>query len=128
VIYADTSALAKLVVREAETGALRRWLSEQGDFLVTNQIGVVELQRLAARVGPDAACGAAQLLARIDQLALTATAVSRAAALPPPEMRALDALHVASAAELEELSVLLTYDQRLADAAARHGLCVASPR
>jgi uncharacterized protein len=128
VIYADTSALAKLVVREAETGALRRWLSEQGDFLVTNQIGVVELQRLAARVGPDASRGAAQLLARIDQLALTATAVSRAAALPPPEMRTLDALHVASAAELDELSVLLTYDQRLADAAARHGLSVASPR
>ncbi|MBA3529391.1 MAG: type II toxin-antitoxin system VapC family toxin [Propionibacteriaceae bacterium] len=127
-IYADTSALAKLVVAEAETPALRSWFASQSSGLVTNSVGVVELQRLAARVSPDAERTALLLLSRIDRISLTAAALALAGQLPPPELRTLDALHVASAAELVDLVALLTYDRRMAEAASHLGLPVESPR
>ncbi len=127
-IYADTSALAKLVVAEAETPALRAWLSEQNARLVTNSVGVVELRRLAARVSQQAVDTATLLLGRIDRLSLTPAALALAGQLPPAELRTLDALHLGSAAELADLQVLLSYDHRLADAAADYGLPVVAPR
>ena len=127
-IYADTSALAKLLTAETETAALRDWISRQDARLVTNSIGVVELRRLAARVSQQAVGAATVLLGRIDRLALTPAALALAGELPPPEVRALDALHIASAAELVELQVLLTYDRRMAEAATHFGLPVESPR
>jgi uncharacterized protein len=127
VIYADTSALAKLLIAEAETPALRDWISRQDARLVTNSVGVVELRRLAARVSQEALGAAIALLSRIDRLALTPAALALAGELPPPEVRTLDALHIASAAELLELQVVLTYDRRMAEAAVRYGLPVESP-
>ncbi len=127
-IYADTSALAKLLVAEAETPALRDWISRQDARLVTNSIGVVELRRLAARVSQQALGAATVLLGRIDRLVLTPAALALAGELPPPEVRTLDALHIASAAELSDLRVLLTYDRRMAEAATHYGLPVESPR
>lgn len=126
-IYADTSALAKLVVAEAETPVLRDWISRQDAGLVTNSIGVVELRRLAARVSQQAVDTATLLLGRIDRVSLTPAALALAGQLPPLEVRTLDALHIASAAELLELQAVLTYDPRLADAAAAYGLPVESP-
>jgi predicted nucleic acid-binding protein len=126
-IYADTSALAKLVIAETQTPALRAWISRQDARLVTNSIGVVELRRLAARVSQQALGAATTLLGRIDRLVLTPAALALAGELPPPEVRTLDALHIASAAELLELQVLLTYDPRMAEAAMHFGLPVHSP-
>jgi predicted nucleic acid-binding protein len=127
-IYADTSALAKLVIAEAETPALREWISRQDARLVTNVIGVVELRRLTARISRQALDTATLLLGRIDRIALTPAALALAGQLPPPEVRTLDAVHIASAAELLELQAVLTYDRRMADAAIGYGLPVESPR
>lgn len=126
-IYADTSALAKLVIAEAETPALRDWISRQDARLVTNSIGVVELRRLAARVSQQALDTATLLLGRIDRVSLTPAALGLAGQVPPPEVRTLDALHIASAAELLELQAVLTYDRRMAEAATAYGLPVESP-
>ena len=126
-IYFDTSALAKLVVDEAETEALRSWIGLRRDSSrVTNVVGVVELQRLAARIGQAEFGVAVQLLARIDQLDLTPTAVAAAARIPPPAVRTLDALHIASASELADLEAMLTYDVRMISAAQDYGLQVMS--
>lgn len=47
VIYLDTSALAKLIVRETETAALDQWLRPRAAQLrVTSIIGRVELVRV----------------------------------------------------------------------------------
>jgi predicted nucleic acid-binding protein len=70
---------------------------------------------------------AVQLLARIDQLELTPTALARAAQLPPPEVRTLDALHIASASELSDLDAIVTYDVRMIAASTGYGLPVKSP-
>ena len=126
-IYADTSALAKLLRAEAETPALRSWISRQDARLVTNSLGAVELRRLASRISQQAFGAATVLLGRIDRLALTPAALALAGELPPPQVRTLDALHIASAAELPDLQVLLTYDRRMAEAAVGYGLPVESP-
>jgi predicted nucleic acid-binding protein len=127
-IYFDTSALAKLVVVEQETMALRAWVAARTESpRVTNSIGVVELQRLAARVSQAALMAAVQLTVRIDQLQLTPIALVRAAQLLPPEVRTLDALHIASASELSDLETLVTYDRRMITAATDYGLPVENP-
>jgi len=47
--------------------------------------------------------------------------------LPPPELRAPDAIHLAAALTAPELRALVTYDSRLAEAATAAGLTVVSP-
>lgn len=127
-IYLDTSALAKLVVSEPESTDLRQWLRERTSVpLVTNSIGVVELRRLAARINQEALSTAVRLLARIGVIGMTPDALTLAAEIPPPEVRTLDALHIASAALLSDLQAVVTYDQRMATAAIAYGLPVAAP-
>lgn len=127
-LYLDSSALAKLIVVEAESAALRSWLGERRDQpLMINALGAVELRRLASRVSQEATTAAVLLLARIDLLSLTQTALSAAAQLPPPAVRTLDAVHVASAAEIGDLQALVTYDNRMRAAAHGYGLPVAAP-
>ena len=127
-LYFDASALAKLVVDEPETDVLRAWIADRPEEPhVTNTVGAVELQRLAARVSQEALSTAIQLLARVDQLDLTPIALVRAAQLPPPEVRTLDALHIASASELSDLQAVVSYDRRMLVAAEGYGLPVESP-
>jgi predicted nucleic acid-binding protein len=95
--------------------------------LVTNSIGVVELRRLAARINQEALSTAVRLLARISVVSLTADALTLAAEIPPPEVRTLDALHIASAALLSDLQTVVTYDVRMGTAAIAYGLPVAAP-
>jgi len=66
-------------------------------------IGVVELQRLAARVSRTAMWAATLLLGRIDQHEITGGL--HGARRPPATTRGtnLDALHIASAASLSDL-------------------------
>ena len=85
------------------------------------------MQRLAARVSQTALSTAVQLLARIDQLELTPVALARASQLPPPDVRTLDALHIASASELRDLDAIVTYDLRMIAAAQGYGLSTVSP-
>jgi len=127
-VYLDTSALAKLVVAEAESPHLRRWLGERRSVpLVTNSIGVVELRRLAARINQQTLSTAVRLLARISVVDLTPDALTLAAEIPPPEVRTLDALHVASAALVSDLDFVVTYDGRMVTAATAFGLPVVTP-
>jgi predicted nucleic acid-binding protein len=60
-------------------------------------------------------------------LELTPIALARAAQLPPPQVRTLDALHIASASGLSDLEAIVTYDARMITAATGYGLPVASP-
>ena len=50
-----------------------------------------------------------------------------AAGLEPRPLRSLDAIHLATALSLGDLDAMVTYDGRLATAAAEAGLEVASP-
>lgn len=129
-IYADASALVKRVIAEAESPALKVWLSRLGPRpqVVTNRIGAVEVMRAAARVSDAARREAAVLVGGLNLIELTHHAYTVAADLEPRTVRTLDALHIASAAEIPGLTAFLTYDQRMAEAAERFGLPVVSPR
>ena len=61
-------------------------------------------------------------------LELTDELLTAAGMLEPPTLRTLDAIHLASALRLgAQLDVLITYDQRMASAAAALGLPVEAP-
>lgn len=132
-LYADTSALVKLVVREAESDVLERELERWRDVL-TSTVSAIELTRAVARARTDAAAVVADewtlfgLLAATSEIPLTEEIRASASIIAPVELRTLDAIHLASALSVaDDLGGLLTYDKRMERAAAGHGLIVLAP-
>jgi predicted nucleic acid-binding protein len=129
VIYLDTSAMVKLVVREAESAALLDWLGARPDEpLVTSVVGRIELIRAAGRVSASVKTRARAFLVGVDTSLLTSTVAELAETIGEPSLRTLDALHLASAYLLQpDLLALCAYDLRLTAAADSLGLPIASP-
>ncbi len=126
--YADTSALVKLVVAERESAALRRWLAREGRHLVSSDLARTELMRTVRRAVPDRAVLAREVLESVTLLRLPTEVFEIAGRLEPTTMWSLDALHLAAALHLgDDLEGLLTYDDRLAAAAAAVGIAVVAP-
>ncbi len=126
--YLDTSALAKLVVAEAETDALRAWLAQADREPVSCDLTRTELARAVRRVAPDRAVLARNVLDAVTLLAVTTSTFEAAGRLEPTMLRTLDAIHIAAALELgDELDSIVTYDERMADAARANGLPVTAP-
>lgn len=79
-------------------------------------------------LGGSAVERARALLDRIDLIPLTEPLLDSAAKLDDAALRSLDAVHVAAALSLgDDLAELITYDRRMAAAAERLGIPVASP-
>lgn len=126
-VYLDSSAFVKLIVAEPESQALARDLAGR-EIAVSSEILEIEALRAAARVGSAALARAPQRLAAVALISLTADIRRSAGALGPPELRSLDAIHLTTALSLaEDLEAVLTYDTRLATAAANAGLRVEAP-
>ncbi|PFG31848.1 type II toxin-antitoxin system VapC family toxin [Paramicrobacterium agarici] len=127
--YLDTSALVKLVVGEAESAALQAWLVAQEEELVTSDLARTELMRAVRRASPEHAVRAQEVLDSLFVLTLPSSTYDAAARLDPPELRSLDALHLAAAFELgNDLSGVVVYDDRLAEAANAYGVTTVAPR
>ena len=129
-LYMDSSALVKLVQREAESDALRRYLrAHRGDERVASELVRVEVVRSVIRGGPPAVAHARRQFARLFLIVIDRDLLDRAATLAPASvLRSLDAIHLATAQLLEsELRAVLTYDTRMGHAAVGLGLTVASP-
>jgi uncharacterized protein len=128
-LYLDTSALVKLVASEPGSTALQRYLEmHAADLRFTSALSRVELVRAASRYGSAAAVAhARRLLTRLHFVALTTRLLDTAAILPPASLRSLDAIHLAAATTAPDLRALVTYDARMADAAAQAGVVVAQP-
>ena len=125
-VYADTSALAKLVSHEGETAALRRHL--HGAAVVSSAIVRTELLRVGLRLGTTQLGAAEGVLAGVSAVTVTRARLDRAGRLSPAPLRSLDALHLATALELrDELDAFVAYDTRLLEAAAQHDLPTVSP-
>jgi uncharacterized protein len=128
VIYLDASAIVKLVVDERESGALRAWLRRRRSALVTSDLSRVEVPRACMRAEPTAVLQAQRAVSRLGTVPLTRSVLSAAAALQPPALRTLDAVHVASALAVgQTVRAFVTYDDRLDGAARQHGLVVERP-
>ncbi len=127
--YLDTSALVKLVVAEPETAALRTWLSEATREPVASDLARTELLRAVRRAAPHRAVQARAVLDSITLMQLPTAIFEAAARLEPTTLRSLDALHLAAALDLgDDLDSLVTYDDRLAEAARANGIVVTAPR
>lgn len=127
-VYVDASAAVKLVIEEDESAALGLWLKQSTPRLVTSDLTRTELTRAVRRIDTAALPLVAGVLERINIVRVTSNDFEKAAELSPPELRSLDALHLASALELaDDVDSMLTYDHRLGDAAEALGLTVIAP-
>ena len=127
--YLDTSALVKLVVTERESTALKAYLRAiDADTLFTAALARTELGRAVAGAGVRAVAQARRILDDLDTINLTRDLLDAAADLRPARLRTLDAIHLAAAQRAgTELRALLTYDSRMAAAAADLGMAFAGP-
>lgn len=123
-VYLDSSALTKLVIDEPESASLQTVL--QGRSLMTSRVAVVEVTKSVARSNPIA--DPSKILALVTLLELDADVASVAATTGGARLRALDAIHVATALLVgAELESFITYDARQSEAASAAGLLVIAP-
>ena len=126
--YLDTSALVKLVVAEPETAALRAWLAAEPREPVACDLVRTELVRAVRREAPDRAVDARAVLDAITLTAVSTAIFEAAGRLDPSGLRSLDAIHLAAALDLgDDLTSMVTYDDRLAEAAEAAGILVVAP-
>jgi predicted nucleic acid-binding protein len=126
-LYLDSSAIVKLVVPEPETKALRDLLRSWPER-VSSVVARIEVERVARRIGGGAVRRSRSVLSRIALVGLDEPVVRVAAALDPPELRTLDAIHLATAISLGgDLGALCVYDVRLGGAAASKTVEVLAP-
>lgn len=124
--YVDLSALVKLVLDEADAGAMRRWYVE-AERIICSVVGLIETRRAIARK-VDADERVDVILGSVVRMDVDDVIARVAAALSPTTLRTLDAIHLATAREIGgELDAFVTYDDRLADAARGIGLPVVRP-
>src|SRR5438094_47947 len=85
--------------------------------------------RAVARPGPPAIGRARQLIDRLELVRIDDALLDAAALLPVEDLHSLDAIHLAAAQRLgSDLSVLVSYDERMLSAARALGIRVTSPR
>jgi uncharacterized protein len=117
----------KLVLREAEEDALRVAMSEWDGYVSSALLGV-EAIRACSRHRRGYARDAREWLLDLALLPLEDALLDKATALKPPALRSLDAIHLATALSIrDDLGAFFTYDERLGEAADRHGLPVMQP-
>jgi uncharacterized protein len=126
-VYADSSALVKLVVEEAETAALELYIAEREPVITTSRIAVAEIARalVTADLERDNRSEAERLLRSYFLIDVSGPILDDAAGLTT-SVRSLDAIHLASARHVGPDEVLV-YDRRLARAAADLGFVIAQP-
>lgn len=125
--YLDSSAIVKLAVAEPESAALRRYLRRRRP-VVASALARTEVGRALLPLGDEAVRRGADVLARVELLRVSDRVLDVAARLQPPELRSLDAVHLATAQQLgSDLARVVTYDDRLSRAAAAMGWTVVAP-
>jgi len=127
-VYLDASALIKLFKLEPESEALRRAL-EAWPVRISSHVVTVEAACAAHRLDDrDALALAEDAVARLNLLSVSDEVLARARQPFQPRLRALDAIHLATAIEFgDSIGAFLAYDRDLLSAASAAGLATASP-
>jgi predicted nucleic acid-binding protein len=127
--YVDTSAAFKLLAAEEHAEAFLGFYREhRGDNWISSDLLRIEVSRTVARNWPALIPDAQRLLDAFEYVRIDEDVVRSAIVEPDRLLRSLDAIHLAIARLLgPELTALLTYDDRLAKAAAEAGIPVLAP-
>jgi len=130
-VYLDSSALIKRVIDEQESDALVEFLDthyEQADLLASSSLAWIEVSRAVLARTKSARAGQLidDAMSGVDERSMSAEVVSVARRIEPLVLRSLDAIHLATAV-LIDADVVVTYNDRLADACRRNALAVAAP-
>ena len=128
--YADTSAVIKLLVEESHSKAFAAFYDAHADAeWASSALLRIELTRAVTRAMPTLLPDARDLLLAFSFVAIDDDIVEAAMNEPDRGLRSLDAIHLATARILgEDLDALVSYDDRLLQAATDAGLATASPR
>ena len=125
--YLDSSALVKLAVYEPESGALRRYLRRRRP-VVSSALARTEVLRALLLEGDEGVARGRAVLGRVELVRVNERVLNSAGVLLPPDLRSLDGIHLATAQQLGgDLGRIVTYDEKMLDAAKRLGLKTASP-
>lgn len=129
VLYLDSSALIKLIFEEPETSSLAEFL-DAWPTRASSSLASIEVLRTAQLVNDDPVTGYARhLLAHVHLIRPDDPVLAAAMHVEPASLRALDAIHLATALSFgHELAGMVVYDRRLAEAARRAGLTVWAPK
>jgi predicted nucleic acid-binding protein len=125
--YLDSSAIVKLAVAEPESVALRRYLRRRQP-IVSSALARTEVLRALLLEGEAGVARGRAVLARLDLIRVNDDILNAAGVLLPPQIRSLDAVHLATAHRLgADLAQLVTYDARMVETARLLHLKTASP-
>ena len=128
-LYLDSSAFVKLVVEEAESAAVRTFLASHSARRVSSALLRTESLRSVRHLGSDAMVTVRDGLRRVDLIGIDDRILDAAGTLEPQVLRTLDAIHLATAMAVgDDLEAIVTYDERMVDAARMSGLATATPR
>jgi len=129
--YIESSALVKRFVHEERSIELGHWLREledRGGSVFTSDLGRTETYRAIVRAEPSLARDVGPLLDDLARVGVREREFEQARVLQPPAMRTLDALHLALVVGHDGRAAgIVTYDQRLIEAAATLGIRAVSP-
>ena len=127
-VYADSSALVKLVVREQWSTDLSVFLNREADRLVSSMLAEIEVIRgiRVADGGPEAEEDGRHVLEACTLVEIDRGTIEEARRHAGPSLGTLDAIHLAAALH-SDVGLLVTYDRQLGRAARELGLRVAAP-
>ena len=128
--YLDASAAFKLLAAEEHAEAFLAFYREhRSDNWISSEMLRIEVSRAVARTWPALIPDAQRLLDAFEYVQIDEDVVRTSIVEPDRLLRSLDAIHLATARLLgPELTALVTYDERLAKAAAEAGIPVLAPR
>lgn len=127
--YVDASALVKLFKAERETEAFRTALADWPVQVASELIRVEAICTARRLSGQDVLQRAHATLEQINLIPLTPEIIELATDAHTPPLRAMDAIHLATALTMrEDIGAIFVYDSDLHAAAGAHRLNPLAPR
>jgi predicted nucleic acid-binding protein len=129
ILSLDASAIVKVIAPENESTALVRVLETRTEQ-ATSAVSLAEVPRALRRIRATAAMmrRAERALGQLSLVRVDRDILEIAGEVRRPDLRTLDAVHLASALSLgADLEGLVTYDRRLSTAAQGAGVRVLAP-
>ena len=123
--YLDSSVALHALLETPGRAPLLAWIDEPGNKFVSSRLLRTEVVRVLRREGEPPSAAEA-LLARVGMFEITEKIHQQAEAIAA-HIRALDALHLATALLVPEVVTVATHDDRMANAARLMGLPTLDP-